>query len=204
MIESDPGLEPLEDIPTSRTISAMLPHNRPTTLPILALATKVDMAMLGDDYEIACDCPPNHAAVSARKYSHVFFGLHSKDEHDWDSFMAHGLADVVECFGRAPLTRLTVMGDHGHGTLDAWESVFRTFPRLEELRIGGPGDSDSRVTDGFLGLHAASTHHADFPVACQNLKCVGVVGLGLEETYEAMEGCFRCRGDEGSSSRSST
>ncbi|KAI1793651.1 hypothetical protein LXA43DRAFT_199061 [Ganoderma leucocontextum] len=172
---------------TVNTISAMLPPNCSTTLPILAIATKVDLVIWGNDYEIGCGNYPG--------FPYARFALSMDGDPDWGGFMSQGLVDLVECFGRSPLTHLTVKGDHSHGTVEAWERVFRTFPLLEEVDLGG--SSGSEVTDVFRGLHAASTAHEDSPVACHNLKQLHVAGLGLVETYAAMKECLRYRSDRG-------
>ncbi|PIL34658.1 hypothetical protein GSI_03438 [Ganoderma sinense ZZ0214-1] len=200
-------------------LNAMLPPNRSATLPILAIATEVAMTVQGDDYrfKLICDAPqplpvPNQGASapsSSRRLDasrlHAVFALLRSDYDEWDPFMAQGLEDLVESMAMgqpglgSPLTQLTVTGVHDHATADAWERVFRTFPALEVLKISG--DPCSHVTDVFRGLHAASTTRADSQsqssVACWDLRHVEVEGLGVVETYAAMEECFRYRSDKG-------
>ena len=183
------------------SVSEMLPPNRAAALPILATATEVDLMSWQDDYKISCKPLPGTVSWGPG-YTHTSFRLSAldpNDELDWDPFMAHGLADLVRCFGQAPVTCLTVSGKHDYGTVDAWEGVFRAFPRLRFLTVDGA--DDSRITSAFRGLHAASTRAAcsgELPaIACRDLKEVEVEGLGLVETYEAMEECFRYRGENG-------
>ena len=91
--------------------------------------------------------------------------------------------------------RLTVTGDHTYATANAWETVLRTFAHLEELKICG--STYTHVTPVFQGLLMASTLHEGLPVACPNLKWIGVEGSGRVETYTVMRDCFRYRGDKG-------
>ena len=189
-IEADCGIE------DPGTIGAMLPPNRSDTLPILSMAAKVNMVVYDSEYEITCHSVSNHGAVSEGS-PRVRFALSTanSDAPDWDPFMPHGLADLVECFARAPLMRLTVTGDHTYATANAWETVFRTFAHLEELKICG--STYTHVTPVFQGLLTASTLHEDLPVACPNLKRIEVEGSGRVETYTVMRDCFRYRGDKG-------
>ncbi|KAI1788957.1 hypothetical protein LXA43DRAFT_893772 [Ganoderma leucocontextum] len=177
------------------SISAMLPPNRSATIPALALVTQIDLAVEGEDYKIRCEYPNCIAASMGSVHPPLTLYIDNVPAVTWNSFMAQGLDDIVECYGRSPLTCLTVSGNHGYATVVAWERVFRTFPLLEKLNIGGR--TMCSVSKVFLGLHAASSNHSDSPVACPNLKNVRVEGLGSADTYEAMRECFRYRGDRG-------
>ena len=182
--------EPSPD--TTISLSAMLPPDPSTTIPSLAIATHVTMVITE-----CCEVRykhPNPAAIPAkspRDYSTLTLDL---DRHQWRPYMAQGLDDLVHFFAGSPLTFLMVWGDHTYGTAAAWGKVFRTFPLLEGLEIGGYNE----VAVVFRGLHAASSRpHADSTVACQNLKNVVLRGMGEMETYDAMRECFRWRGDRG-------
>ena len=111
--------------------------------------------------------------------------------------------DLIECFGRAPLTSLKVDTIQSDATVGASERVFQTFPRLETLDVGGEtGDESPLSSSGCTRLHGASTlghgmGHADCRVACTNLTRVRVSGCGVTATYVAMLECFQCRADKG-------
>ncbi|KAM5545608.1 hypothetical protein V8D89_000646 [Ganoderma adspersum] len=180
---------------TVNSISAMLPPDPSTTLPALSTATTVNMEVWGDEYEISCGTP---RAKAKKDVPNAIFKL-TNPGRGWDRFMAQGLDDLVNAFGRAPLTRLNVDGDHRYGTVDAWARVFLTFPRLEMLDVSG--EPDVSVETVFLGLHAASTTTTQEDgglagLACPKLKTVNVEGKGTVEAYEAMLDCFRYRAEK--------
>ncbi|KAM5545693.1 hypothetical protein V8D89_000731 [Ganoderma adspersum] len=141
---------------TALSFSAMLPPNPSATLPSLAFATAVCMRIEGGNCELRYDPPSpivdSPDCPSESPYMALFLELHHSQ---WGPFMATGLGDVVRTFGRSPLTCLVVEGNHTYGTAAAWERIFRTFPLLEELNVGGHPPSDVAVV--FRGLHAAST-----------------------------------------------
>lgn len=93
--------------------------------------------------------------------------------------------------------------DHKRESAEAWEQVFRSFPRLEELILFGDCLAARDVTDIFRGLHAASsTSLGDASgevttIACPGLRDICVQGTSTVETYEAMWECFRYRADRG-------
>ena len=179
------------------TITAMLPPDLSSILPILSLATAVRMTISGDEYEISGENP----RIEPKKdISNATFMLGSRDGRGWDHFMTQGLDDLINSFGRSPLTCLNVYGDHQHGAADAWSRVFRTFPLLQVLDISG--EPDGSVETVFLGLHAASQSAAtqtdtSSSVACPSLKTVAVECKGTVETYTAILDCFRYRAEKG-------
>ncbi|PIL34662.1 hypothetical protein GSI_03442 [Ganoderma sinense ZZ0214-1] len=202
---------------TTLSYSAMLPPDPSATLPSLAMATAVCTRIQessGDcqlryeypspvDSEVLPDSDPQVTTATLSLQLH-----HSQG----NAFMRTALNDLVRCFRLSPLTSLEVKGNHAYGTVAAWESVFRAFPLLEELVIDSWfGDPLSDVTVVFRGLHAASTSPVDvrsgsgspsgdppaLEVACANLQCVYVRGMGLVEAYEALRECFRWRGERG-------
>ncbi|KAI1793639.1 hypothetical protein LXA43DRAFT_198580 [Ganoderma leucocontextum] len=202
---------------TVNSVSAMLPPDHIVTLPALSIATTVNMEVWGDVYEISCGTPRTE---TKKDIPNAILMLTTSGRRGWDCFMGQGLDDLVNAFGRSPLTRLNVEGDHRHATLDAWTRVFQTFPLLEvlDVRSGEPdvqsgepdvqsgepdvqsGEPDVSVETVFLGLHAASiaTTQTDpgSSVACPNLKTVNVEGRETVETYEAMLDCFRYRAEK--------
>ncbi|KAM5545612.1 hypothetical protein V8D89_000650 [Ganoderma adspersum] len=141
---------------TALSFSAMLPPNPSATFPSLAFATAVCMRIEGGNCELRYDPPSpivdSPDCPSESPYVALFLELHRSQ---WGPFMATGLGDVVRTFGRSPLTCLVVEGNHTYGTAAARERIFRTFPLLEELNVGGHPPSDVAVV--FRGLHAAST-----------------------------------------------
>ncbi|PIL34665.1 hypothetical protein GSI_03445 [Ganoderma sinense ZZ0214-1] len=174
-----------DDIVNVKGIRGMLPPSRSTTLPILAIATHVEITILYDKYEM-------RFSQTGSPISTLTAGIDVSESPSWDPDT--GLRDLVECFGRAPLTSLTVGILHPHLVVDAWERVFRTFPLLEDLDI----DGEYEFSQVFLGLHAASSkEHEGSSVACPNLRQVSAVGLGVTEAYEAMRECFQYRADRG-------
>ena len=191
---------------TVNSISAMLPPgDLCATLPALSLARTVNVEVWGDEYEISCGTP---RATAKKDVPNAIFKL-TNPGRGWDRFMAQGLNDLVNAFGRSPLTRLNVDGDHRCGTVDAWARVFLAFPSLEMLDVSG--EPHVSVETVFLGLHAASSPSSSHTgvetteteggatgdLACPKLKTVNVEGKGTVEAYEAMLDCLRYRTEKG-------
>ncbi|PIL34687.1 hypothetical protein GSI_03467 [Ganoderma sinense ZZ0214-1] len=182
---------------TIHTITALLPPDHNTTLPALSAATTVSMEVWGDEYEISCGTP--RTETKKKDIPNAMLKLTPNGGRGWDRSMAQGLDDLINSFGRSPLTRLNVDGDHRYGTVDAWTRVFQTFPLLEILDVSG--EPDVSVETVFVGLHAASViapqTDEGLTIACPKLKTVNVEGAqGTVEMYEAMLDCFRYRAEK--------
>ncbi|KAM5545593.1 hypothetical protein V8D89_000631 [Ganoderma adspersum] len=195
-----PGVTSPNTVPS---FSAMLPPNPSASLPSLAFATAVHMTIEGGHCELRYDSPSPIVPVDLPDSSSSYVALYLELHHSqWGPFMATGLDDLVRTLRRSPLTYLMVEGNHTYGTAAAWERIFRAFPLLEKLDIGGYPPSD--IGGVFRGLHAASTSTSNRmdgdalgSVACPNLEHVRAGGIGSAEVYEAVRECFRWRGERG-------
>ncbi|KAM5545611.1 hypothetical protein V8D89_000649 [Ganoderma adspersum] len=191
------------DITPVNNIRAMLPSDHLAALPILAVATYVEMTNTVSDQLYIMECGYGDLIDPETDYPEVLATLAAlvRFRPEEDPQM-RGLDDLVECFGPAAhLTSLKLYGDKPLAPADTWKSIFRTFPLLEEIDIDGRAKFE--VANVFLGLHAASSGASDSDsesgssVACLNLRQVSVLGLGTVATYEAMGVCFQSRADRG-------
>ncbi|KAI1793632.1 hypothetical protein LXA43DRAFT_1081217 [Ganoderma leucocontextum] len=184
------------------SMAAMLPPASPgaaANLEALATARDIHMYMSMDS---------NSTQITTNRTPEMFFSVlltmafgprNPPNPHTssrWGS-----VSDLVELFGRSPVTSLSIADVHPD-TVAAWATVFRTFPLLERLSIQAGWGTGCAVglKNVFLGLHAASTADPDSStVACPNLAHVSVraVNMQITKVYGALRTCFRFRGDKG-------
>ncbi|PIL34669.1 hypothetical protein GSI_03449 [Ganoderma sinense ZZ0214-1] len=194
LVGGEGNWEPPDIIIDATTIREMLPPNRLATLPLLTVATHVEITDMHSEYCIRCGYgylvdPRTGSPDSVLKVNTVYIW-----DDPQDGLLTQGLHDLVECFNRAPLTGLKVHAFQLYATVDIWEAVFLAFPLLEELIF----DGTEGASGIFLGLHAASSRTCDeSSVACPKLNRVSAGRLCTAAAFEAMRECFQHRADRG-------
>ncbi|KAI0704611.1 hypothetical protein C8Q76DRAFT_752217 [Earliella scabrosa] len=116
--------------------------------------------------------------------------------------LPRGLVDLVNLFQGAPVTHLSITGEHGAPALDSahWAAVFRAFPELEQLLLPLGGGRTKALWEGLLHASVTSTE-AGGSVACRALRRVfldvDAIFSVSEDLLETIVECLRVRAARG-------
>ncbi|TFK78929.1 hypothetical protein K466DRAFT_606549 [Polyporus arcularius HHB13444] len=170
-------------------MSAALPANRATTLPLLSTVTSVELDMSPDEYVLRA------AKDAIMRNDDAVLSLVSTEHVDWYDYLRHGLRDLVDIFQAAPLTRLSVAGNYDCvADPNDWRTVFAAFPKLRELECYAFGTSSTTLLWTVLSHDEAAQ-----AVLCPELQSIRMYGCrikGSQEAgsfFESMHACLRSR-----------
>ncbi|KAI0710665.1 hypothetical protein C8Q76DRAFT_69011 [Earliella scabrosa] len=127
------------------------------------------------DYYDSLGRPPPRPTVELSIYT---------DDLDEPEALPMGLVDLVNLFQGAPVTYLSITGEHGAPTDSAhWAAVFRAFPKLEELVFDWGRGMTKALWEGLL--HASLTAlEAGGLVVCRALRHIR---LNVDDSFTAPE-----------------
>ncbi len=129
------------------------------------------------------------------------FTFPTPDRHtywDWDPCLPLLFRDLIVLFSRAPITHLTVEGYQGDLTDEDWAGVFRSFPLLEEIAVGGSGSHASmweglrKTSESCSRLKYSKTDSSDdlFKAILDTLRYRARYGMRLRRLSLAFDHSF--------------
>ncbi|KAI0354506.1 hypothetical protein OH77DRAFT_1590626 [Trametes cingulata] len=180
------------------TASELLPPFplREQVLPIIVSPLVTDITILAS--ESSCELRTDTYSPPGRPPAgKLILNVHDPGIIEEWPCLQRAMADLVDVFRYAPLTRLSVTSTYG-GLDDAdWDAVFVTFPTLVHLVLSGP----ERTGAVWIALKAGL---GDMPSDVETVRCPRLESITREEFEEShalfaeILDCVRKRSEAGS------
>ncbi|KAI0755526.1 hypothetical protein C8Q74DRAFT_312174 [Fomes fomentarius] len=175
----------------AQSLSALLPSDRATSLPMFSSTAFISLTVLSGHLTIVSSrrCPRDPQEC---------IDLDIPIE-PLNVCLPHAFQELLLLYAGAPVKHLSVEAYHGFDVTDPWVPVLHAFPDLEHLSLHGMGD----LLDVSLALtpeRDAGDHEGKSGVVCPSLRSLLFEGKFdvLPDSVQALLDCLRYRAERGS------